>query len=235
MGQAQSHASAGNRLSKILVHGDPGARSRFISAWLLNQLDGAGFDVGMTAHPLVRCLHTLDSIEDITKFNGPKIRVKFAFARLPLHLYLFLRKNVYLEFPDFTRDEYSLETYSKVYGLAKECLAQEQTIDYSLYNASITFEETFNINCLIELYIKINQKSPSDQLIKQAVDNNQINQIAVDPNSACSLAALVLETETRLGVNEQQRRWSIVELYKTIPTGDLYTAFKAHLTRENYQ
>jgi hypothetical protein len=235
MGQAQSYASTRNRLNKILVHGDPGARSRFVSAWLLDQLDGAGFDVGNTAHPEARCLHTLNSITDITGFNGPKVRVKFSFAQLSLSLYLFLRKNVYAQFPDFTRNEYSLETYSKVYGLAKECLEQEQQINYGLYDASITFAETFDLDRLIELYVKINQKSPSDQLIKQATQNNQINQIDIDPNSACSLAALVLETETNLGVKEQQRLWSILEIYKTTATSNLYTAVKAQLTGNNYR
>lgn len=236
MGPFKGNATTPNEgIVDILVHGDPGARSRFISAWLLDHLDGAGFDVGSTAHPRVKCHHTVDNIQDITRFNCPKIRVKFAFDRLPLHLYLFLQKNVYTQIPGFTRDEYSLETYSKVYSLAKECLEQEQKINYSLYDASITFNETFNLDRLVDLYIKINQRQPSDSLINQAVNNNQINQIDVDPNSSCGLAALVLETETCLGVNEQQRLWSIVELYKTTTPSNRYTAFKAHLNKENYQ
>jgi len=235
VGPAQSHAPTRYRLSKILVHGDPGARSRFVSAWLLDQLDGAGFDVGDTAHPESKCLHTLNSIADLTRFDGPKIRVKFAFTELARHLCLFLRKNVHTQFPDFTRDEYSLETYSKVYGLAKECLEQEQQIDYSLYDGSITFAETFDLDQLIQLYVKINQRQPSDRLIAQAHQNNQINMIDVDPNSACSLAAMVLETETQMSVVEQQRLWSIVDTYKTTPVNNLHAAFKARLTREHYQ
>jgi hypothetical protein len=236
MGPLKSHATTPNEgVVDILVHGDPGARSRFISAWLLDQLDGAGFDVGSTIHPRVKCHHTVDNIRDITRFNCPKIRVKFAFDRLSLHLYLFLQKNVYAQIPDFTRDEYSLETYSKVYGLAKECLEQEQQIDYSLYDASITFDQTFDIDCLVELYVKINQHRPSDRLIEQAIKNNQMNQIDIDPNSSCSLAALVLETETRLQVKEQQRLWSIVELYNTTLPCDRWAALTARLIKENYQ
>ena len=218
----------------LLVHGDPGARPRFVGAWLSDQLDNAGFDVGTTAWPRFRCFHTLHNRQDLIDFVGPRVRVKFTFDQLSRHLLLFLRKNVHTQLPDFTRDEYSLETFSKLYIFARECLEQEQAVDYSLYDHVIRFEDTFDIEKLKNLYQQVNGCQPSDTLVHQAEENNQLNQITLDPNHACSIVALVLATETQLELSEKNRRWSITEIYATTPQSDLYTVIKSLINKENY-
>ena len=221
-------------MNNLLVHGDPGARSRFIAAWLLGQLDHAGFDVGSTARPKFRCIHFLKNVEELKNFSGPKIRVRFTFDQLPLHLLLFLRKNVHTQIPNFTKNEFDLETFSKLYVFAKECWSQEQGLDYRLYNYVINFEDTFDIDKLIELYNQVNGHNPSKKFVEQAVQNNKLNQIDIDPNHAASIAALLLETETRLNLQERHRRWSITELYANTSPTDLYTTIQSTLCSQNY-
>jgi len=218
----------------LLVHGDPGARPRFVGAWLSDQLDNAGFDVGTTAWPRFRCFHTLHNRQDLIDFVGPRVRVKFTFDQLSRHLLLFLRKNVHTQLPDFTRDEYSLETFAKLYIFARECLEQEQAVDYSLYDHVIRFEDTFDIEKLKNLYQQVNGDSPGESLIQQAHKNNQLNQIDIDLNHACSIAALVLSTETQLGLLEKNRRWSVTEIYATTQQSDLYNVIKSCIHKENY-
>ena len=222
-------------MNKLLIHADPGARSGFVAAWLNDDLAHAGFDVGVTSKTSFFKIHTLDNHERIKSFQGTKIRIKSTFTLLNLHLLLFLRKNVHVQLPDFTKDEYSLETFSKVYIFAKECFDKEKFVDYSLYDYSITFNDTFNLDKMINLYHQVNNQYPNETNINRAILHNKINQIELNNAHACSIAALILETEITLRLLESQRQWSIVEIYKNISLTELYTEVRRQICPANYQ
>jgi len=222
-------------MNKLLIHADPGARSHFIANWLHNKLDHAGFDVGITAYmPFVK-IHNLENVDQLKNFLGTRIRIRPTFDKLPLHLLLFLRKNVQIQLPDFTKNEFSLETFSKVYIFAKECFANDNNLDYSLYNHVINFEDTFELGKLVDLYEKINGVAPSQTDIDQAMRNNIMNQIELDINHACSIAAMILETESKLNLKEKNRLWSLPELYNTVDQNDLYNVIESKICKDNYQ
>ena len=222
-------------MNKLLIHADPGARSGFVAAWLNDDLAHAGFDAGATSNTSCFKIHTLDNHETIKSFQGTKIRIKSTFTLLNLHLLLFLRKNVHVQLPDFTKDEYSLETFSKVYIFAKECFDNEKFVDYSLYDYSITFNDTFNMDKMINLYHQVNNQYPNETNINRAILHNKINQIELDNAHACSIAAMILETESVMNLKEGNRTWSIPILYNTIPIEDLYTTVKSMMVSNNYQ
>jgi hypothetical protein len=232
----------------LLIHADPGARAGFVSAWLLDNLQGAGFDVGATVPQISWKCHgrhdemcanvprdpSLPPIVLIKEFTGTKIYIKTTFEQLSLQLLLFLRKNIYSKWPNFTRDEYSIQTFSEMYGFIKNCFDDEKYVDWSLYDRVITFTDTFDMDKMIELYRWYNHRDPTEEHIQLAKQNNEINQITVDPNNACSIAAMVFETETTLNLLEENRYWSLPAIYQTIPTNELYQTIRAKIVPENY-
>lgn len=222
-------------MNNLLVHADPGARAHFVANWLYDQLDDAGFDVGATAYmPFVK-IHDLKSVDQLTSFSGPRIRIRPTFDKLGLHLLLFLRKNVHIQLLDFTRNEFSIDTFSKVYIFAKERFDMDCNLNYLLYDHVINFEDTFDLEKLVELYQKINGRPPTDTHVQRARQNNELNLIDIDPNHACSIAALILETEITLRLLESQRQWSIVEIYKNFSLTELYTEVRRQICPANYQ
>jgi hypothetical protein len=219
----------------LLIHADPGARSGFVAAWLQDKLDTAGFDVGITANTSFFKIHNLDNHQTIKSFNGKKIRIKSTFKLLNLQLLLFLRKNVHVQLPNFTKDEFSIETFSKVYIFAKECFDNETHVDYSLYDYALTFDDTFNIDKMINLYYQYNKKYPTNEQINFAIVNNNINQISLERNHACSIAAMILETESTMNLLEKNRYWSLPVIYQTTPVTELYQTIKSKIIPNNYQ
>ena len=221
-------------MSNLLIHADPGARSGFLAAWLENNLTTAGFDVGKTANLSFLKIHYLDNNDIIKKFQGIKIRIHSEFYLLNLHLLLFLRKNVHTQIPNFTKDEFSIETFSKVYVFAKECFDDDKKIDHSLYDYTINFADTYHIQKLIDLYCQVNQQRPSDNHIELATRLNKMNQFEIDSNHACNIAAMILETEFNMNLLESNRLWSLVEVYQTTPVEDLYQTIKSLIVAKNY-
>jgi hypothetical protein len=222
-------------MNKLLIHADPGARSGFVAAWLQDNLAHAGFDAGATTKTPFLKIHNLDNNERIKSFPGTKIRIKSTFTLLSLQLLLFLRKNIHVQLPNFTKDEYSLETFSKVYIFAKECFDNEKLVDYSLYDYSIAFNDTFDMDKMINLYYQVNNRYPDKTNINQAVIHNKVNQIELDNAHACSIAAMILETESNMNLKETNRTWSIPILYNTTAIEDLYTIVKSLIIPTNYQ
>jgi hypothetical protein len=217
------------------VHADPGARSGFISAWLQDNLAKAEFDVGLSSGTKFTKIHHLNNVDQIKNFSGPRVRVRPDFNKLNLHLLLFLRKNIYLQIPNFTRNEFSLETFSKLYIFAKECFEQDSALDHSLYDHVLFFQDTFDIEKLIQLYQAVNQREPSQINIDSAVKNNKLNQIEIDLNHACTIASMVLEIESTLNLQEKNRLWSLPEVYAETDVTDLYNTIKHLITSKNYQ
>ena len=128
----------------LLVHADPGARSGFLAAWLTNKLDRATFDSGLALTPRFKKIHRLITPNDILTFDGVKIRIKPTLESIDLHSLLFLRKNVHPQIPDFTRDEYSLDTFSKLVRFSNEIFRWDSELDYSLYDYVLHFDQTFD-------------------------------------------------------------------------------------------
>lgn len=221
-------------MKNLLIHADPGARSGFVAAWLLNRLDYAEFDVGISANPSFYKIHKLVNREQIKNHLGIKIRIQPTFDKLPLHLLLFLRKNVHVQFPTMTRDEFAIETFSKVYQFAKDCLEDDACLDYSMYDHTITFQDTFDINCMAELYYQYNKATPTELQIKQFERVNELNSININPNHACNIATFILETEQLLNLKEKDRLWSLPVIYKTITVDKLFSTIQETITPKNY-
>jgi hypothetical protein len=225
-------------LIDLLIHACPGARAHFLAAWLKDDLGNAGFDVGSTVNTPFFKIHHVDNVNvdlnTIKKFQGTKIRIKTTFKMLDLQLLLFLQKNLHKQLLDFTRDEFGIETFSKVYRSAVDWFAEESLLDYSLYDYVITFDDTFNIDKLVDLYYQYNKRLPTNEHLELAQQNNKINQIVLDPNHACSIAAMILETESQIKLSEKNRYWSVVDVYETTPVTQLYQTVKSLIMLDNY-
>ena len=221
--------------TKLLIHADPGARSGFLAAWLTDNLKDAGFDVGVTTHTNFVKIHTLDDISKIINFSGIKIRIKPSFDKLNLQLLLFLRKDVHTQIPNFTRDEFSLETFSKTYIFSKECFEQDATLNYLHYDHVIDFCDTFNLEKLTELYVKCNNCYPAMDNINYMLKNNAMNQLPIEKNHACNISAMLITTETKMNLKEKNRKWSLPVIYNTVDINYIYDTIKSKIKAENYQ
>jgi hypothetical protein len=153
---------------------------------------------------------------------------------LDLHILLFLRKNVYEQIPDFTRDEYSLETFTKLAVFAEEIFDWNSQLNYDYYTHVINFEDTFDIKRMIDLYTELNNTNPSQIEIDMLHRTTELNSIVIDRNHASSIVKLTMEKEAQLALNQQHRFWSIVDLYNTVPISDLYNAVDRAITPDNY-
>lgn len=219
---------------KLLIHADPGARSGLVAAWLTNKLDSVSFDAGSELRPEFFKIHKLTDSTHIKNFNGVKIRIRPQVEYIDLLSLLFLRKNVYLQIPNFTRDEYSLEMLTKLVEFSKEIFQWDDEVDYSLYDHVIGFNDTFDINCMIDLYIQINQQDPTTELINTLIKTNELNNISIDKNHASSILKLTMLKESELDLKEEHRFWSIVDIYNSVPVTDLYDTVSKSIDPKNY-
>ena len=219
---------------KLLIHADPGARSGFVAAWLTNQLTKLAFDSGVSLRPSYLKIHKLDNTNDIENFTGTKIRVRPAVNSIDLHALLFLRKNVYIQIPNFTRNEYSLETFTKLTHFSQEIFKWDQELDHSLYDIVLNFADTFNNNFMIDLYKKVVGVNPTQDMITMLIQTNNLNQIPIDQNHACSIMKLCFTQEDKLGLKEEHRFWSIVDVYNSTPVDQLYNTVSQLIVPKNY-
>jgi len=218
----------------LLIHADPGARSGFIAAWLTNRLSKLAFDSGASL-PLSFCkIHHLENATDLKNFMGTKIRVRPSVETIDLHSLLFLRKNVYTQIPNFTRDEYSLETFTKLTHFSQEIFKWDLEIDYSLYDIVLDFSDTFNHDYMIDLYKKVVGVSPTQNMIDMLIKTNELNHIDIDKNHACSILKLCFIQEQNLGLKEEHRFWSIVDTYNSTPVDQLYDTVLKLIAPSNY-
>ncbi len=218
----------------LLIHADPGARSGFLAAWLTDKLTMLSFDTGLELKPNFKKIHYLNHPTEIESFNGIKIRIKPKLESIDLHSLLFLRKNVYTQIPEFTRDEYSLATFTKLTVFSKEIFEWDSKLDYSLYDHVLDFKNTFDSAFMKQLYTTITGHVASESSIKILEDTNKINQIQIDKNHACSILKLILTMEHQLELKEEHRFWSIVDIYNTIKIEDLYDTVRTSITPKNY-
>jgi hypothetical protein len=218
----------------LLIHADPGARSGFVAAWLTNRLSKLAFDSGASLRPPYIKIHKLENVNDIKNFAGTKIRVRPKIDSIDLHSLLFLRKNVYLQIPGFTRDEFSLETFTKLTHFSQEIFAWDQELDYSLYDIVMDFADTFDNNFMIALYKKVVGIDPTSDMIDMLVKTNELNCIPIDQNHACSILKLCLAQEQKLVLKEEHRFWSIVDVYNTTAIDQLYATVLKSIVPSNY-
>jgi len=218
----------------LLIHADPGARSGFIAAWLTNRLTTLAFDSGTSFRPQYVKIHKLQDVNILKKFSGTKIRVRPRIESIDLHSLLFLRKNVYEQVPEFTRNEYSLETFTKLTHFSQEIFEWDRELDYSLYDIVLNFADTFNSKHMIDLYRQVNKIDPTEQMIDMLIATNDLNNILIDENHACSILKLCLAKEKELGLKEQHRFWSIVDVYNSTPSNQLYIKVSESIVPGNY-
>jgi hypothetical protein len=218
----------------LLIHADPGARSGFIAAWLTNRLSKLAFDSGASLKPRFCKIHHLENVTDLKNFMGTKIRVRPSVETIDLHSLLFLRKNVYTQIPNFTRDEYPLETFTKLTHFSQEIFKWDLEIDYSLYDIVLDFSDTFNHDYMIDLYKKVVGVSPTQNMIDMLIKTNELNHIDIDKNHACSILKLCFIQEQNLGLKEEHRFWSIVDTYNSTPVDQLYDTVLKLIAPSNY-
>jgi hypothetical protein len=218
----------------LLIHADPGARSGFIAAWLTNQLTKVAFDSGVSLRPRFVKIHKLEDVDILKNFSGTKIRVRPSVETIDIHSLLFLRKNVHVQHTNFTRDEYSLETFTKLTHFSQEILEWNNKLDYSLYDIVIDFADTFNKDFMIDLYKKIVGTMPSSHMIDMLDDTNNLNNITIDKNHACSILKLCLLQEQKLELKEENRFWSVIDVYNTTSVDQLYDTVYNLIDPKNY-
>lgn len=218
----------------LLIHADPGARSGFVAAWLTNRLSKLAFDSGASLRPPYIKIHKLENVNDIKNFVGTKIRVRPNIESIDLHSLLFLRKNVYLQIPDFTRDEFSLETFTKLTHFSQEIFTWDTELDYNLYDIAMDFADTFDTDFMITLYKKVVGTDPTNDMIDMLIKTNELNSIPIDQNHACSILKLCLAQEQKLGLKEEHRFWSIVDVYNTTAIDQLYATVLKSIVPSNY-
>jgi hypothetical protein len=221
-------------MNNLLIHADPGARSGFLAAWLTDTLTRVSVDAGSELNPPYVKIHKLENINDIKLFNGIKIRIKPNLEYIDLITLLFLRKNVYKLIPDFTRDEYSLETFSKLTRFSNEIFHDDAELNYEVYDYVIDFKDTFNTDCMKEIYTKVTGKVADSSMIEILEKTNIVNNISIDKNHSCSIVKLVLTQENKLQLKEEHRYWSIVDIYKNTATEQRYDAVLKSIVASNY-
>ena len=218
----------------LLIHADPGARSGFLAAWLTQKLTRLTFDSGIEIRSQFYKIHKLHNAQQIVNFNGIKIRIRPTLKMIDLHCLLFLRKNVHIQIPDFTRDEFCLDTFTKLTEFAQELFEDDTQLDYSVYDYVINFEDTFDTQCMIDLFQQINNKLPTATEIDMLMQTNQLNSITIDKNHSSSILKLCFEKEKQLSLKESERFWSIVDVYNTVDCELLYDVVSDKIKTENY-
>ena len=218
----------------LLIHADPGARSGFVAAWLTNKLTSANFDIGAELRPKFHKIHKLDDPIKVRQFNGTRIRIRPEVETIDLHSLLFLRKNVYTQIPLFTRDEYSLETFTKLAYFSKEIFQWDAELDYSLYDYVLTFNNTFNNEYMIEFYKTVTGAQPAQAMIDILFETNKLNNVEIDKNHACSILKLTMLKERELGLKEENRLWSVVDVYSNEPVEKLHDLVLSLIKPDNY-
>ena len=226
----------------LLIHAAPGARSGLVASWLLKKLDIAYFDVGANIQPKFNKIHQITDKNQLREFNGFKIKIQSNLEYIDQHLLLYLRKNIWIFAPRFTKDEYSIEMYSELMTFALDVLNQQLNlnedltdIDYSLYNETIDFIDTYNTASMINLYQKFNNCHPTDNEIVNLEATNKCNTVEINKNQVYSIIKLILTKEKKLGLKEENRVWSIVDVYKSTPIIKLYETVDGLINTSNYR
>ena len=218
----------------LFICGDPGSRLGTVAAWLTDELAYGCFEPGMEFGSNFEKQHTDFGNILVEQNKFKKIRIRPDLKKLHTHLYLFLKKNVQTQILDFTKNEFDLETFAKCTVSAKDWLEHDAQIDYSQYNYILDFHDTFDITAMIDLYRSVNKRHPSNALITNLLETNRLNDVALDKNHACNITAMVMQREMELGIKEEHRFWSVVDIYNNVQQNELYDTIYSHINKENY-
>ena len=219
----------------IGIYAPPGSRLGFLNAFLTNNLT-VEFETKLGPR-FYKMHHYTDGEEFFTLSSiQTRIRIDLSYDLVDRLTYLFLHKNVYPQLPDFTKDPYCLESFTKLTRYLGMELDEEKIIDDNklMFDYRFPFKETFNIDSLITLYQNINNEYPPKSLIVKANETIKLNQPQINKNHACSIVQLVFQKERELGVLEKDRHWSIVDAYNNTPTEELYNTIDELITIDNY-
>ena len=230
----ETHVTTNDQTKDLLIHADPGARLGAVGAWISNTLSGKSFDVGAQDGVNFHKIHYLNDVNELTNFDGIKIRIQPTYTMIDLHTLLFLRKNVYNQIPTFTKNEYSLETFTKLWEFVKITFDHNNSLNNNLYDYIITFDDTFNITAMLNLYQNIHQEDPTLAQINALVETNKLSNIQVNKNHSTSIIKLCLNMERDLSLKESERFWSIVDVYNTTSVDKLYDTVLEKIKPENY-
>jgi len=218
----------------LLIHADPGARAHLLASWLKSELSKVHYDIGVNTPTKFIKLHTDWNNVDTQKFDGIRIRIKPSFNMLATHSHLFLTKNVYKQIPNFPKDGFGITTVEKLLETIKTWWYHDQQVNLSLYNKVVNFNDTYNDDSMIELFFWYNNRYPTSQQIKILQEINKLNCPVLDRNSACSVAAMIVEQEFIKNLKEINRYWSLENIYKNSDTSQLYDTIYDFIIPENY-
>ena len=98
----------------------------------------------------------------------------------------------------------------------------------------LDFVDTFNNDFMIALYKKVCDKDPTSDMIDMLIKTNNLNWIPIDQNHACSILKLCFTQEDKLGLKEEHRFWSIVDIYNSTPIDQLYDTVLRSIATKNY-
>ena len=224
-------------MEPLLIHADPGARAGFVAAWLNDQLTELKFDIGKDLRLQYYKIHQLENPKfpkEIKKFPGIKLRIQPTVESIDLISLLHLRKNIHAYQLEFTKDEYCLDTFTELAQFGQGILQEDKQLDYLLYDYVIKFSDTFDVDFMVDLYKKIVGVNPDQSMVDMLIKTNDLNCISIDKNHACSILKLILKKEHELGLKEENRFWSIVDIYKSTPIENLYDTVSNIIISDNY-
>ena len=246
------------RSAKLLIQGPPGVRLGFVNALLTDRLTDDLFDVGREIkgglysideklhdynpglYSINKKLHDYNR-DYIVNFNGRSIGIKMSTNLLELHMYLFLTKNFRLIAPELVPLHYTHRSLiDKLYYSTKTWHNQQCSNDYDVFDHVITFEDTFNIDKMFELYFAFNKKTISKKLKQAVISTNQRNFVTIPQNHASRIAAAIFNFELENNLTEQQRLWSLNTAADFTDEGicldpeNLYQSISQHLKLEYY-
>jgi len=87
---------------------------------------------------------------------------------------------------------------------------------------------------MVALYKKVVGTDPTSSMIDMLIKTNELNYISIDQNHACSILKLCLTQEQKLGLKEEHRFWSIVDVYNTTAIDQLYNTVLKSIVPSNY-
>jgi hypothetical protein len=225
-------------MARIGIFAPPGARCGFLATFLNQKLTKDAYDVGRELNYASGKLdfvktHVYD--KNIYK-NDITVRINLSYDSIDQMLFLFLHKNIYRWEPNFTKDEYSIETFTKLYRQAISEIKQEKFLKDSniKFDIEMEFKNTFNVGYIFELYKSINGKLPSTKERKNAILSMSKSSPYIPINHASNIVKLIINKETKLNLNELNRKWDINNIFQNTDTKKLYNTVNNIIKGSNY-
>lgn len=200
---------------KILIHFAPGARGDFLAGFLLNSFSirknaaiiGPNFPANYKKIHHVGLHNETHTIQDIKNWDGIIIRIdpgQDAYNLVNIEVN-HLKKNT-----DIVNDEFY---YEKIYSAIKNFILIEKSKiekNQDIYNHWIPFSSLFDIDYLIDLYIRINKTAPTSELIANVKDNID-QQLDIKQNKKLMQLVKLLEFEISNNLLQKSKNFVILD------------------------